>query len=115
MATPDFYLYLGCEGFQDQGFVHCPGVENLIYVASESEENFQQIIEFFVKIKLFDYPLRDYNSVLNFLSGFKERYQSKIRPKWTPSMFSSYQKFVINHKQCPVYLRLGLPPEKSNV
>lgn len=107
----DFYLCLGCFGLTTDSFVSCPGIENPILEASNAIPDYQEMLDYFEQLRLYDRPLFDYNAVRHVVINLQDRYSLGGRPLWMPKKFDLYQKFVINHRHCGVYLKLRLPGE----
>lgn len=104
---------MGCYGYKDDGFIFCNGVENNIFSFDNNHILYQEMMNYLDNCKLFDKPLYDYNSVRNFLSRFRQKFESPLAPVWIERKYNSYQKFAIDHKNCGLVLRLSLQKDEK--
>lgn len=58
--------------------------------------------------KLFDQTILEYNSVRNIIFNLQDKFDQVVKKLWTEKQFRLYQKFVVDHKDCGVYLKLKL-------
>lgn len=111
-----FYLILGCFGLSIDGFTCCSGLENTILDLSVNIPDYNSLINYLEQCRLFDKPAFELNAVKHIIYNIQNKYSLTVRPIWSQNKFDLYQKFVIDHRLCGVYLRLALPeslPEKS--
>ena len=106
-SKPVLEVFLGCHGQKDDDFVICSSVENKIYTVESDFYYFNPIMDFLDKCKLFDCPLSDFNAIRNFLSLFREKFEIPMSPKWSERKYIAYQKFLIDHRNCGVFLYLN--------
>jgi len=109
-VTPELYLVLGCFGQVDNGFVSCSGCENKILHINAQIIEYNKLIEYLDACHLFDKPVFDFNSIKNiiqflYLNFFKTSVGHKL---WSEKEINIYQKFIINHRLCGLYLKLEL-------
>lgn len=109
----DFYVLLGCFGLITDEFTCCAGVENIILKVNTSLPDYNEMMNYFDQCRLFDRPMFDLNAVRHFIFNIQDRYNLITRPIWSPKKFELYQKFVIDHRHCGVYVKLSL--ENSNL
>lgn len=109
------HIIMGCYGYKDDDFTFCSGIENSIFVFSKDHILFQEIMNYLDNCKMFDKPLYDYNAIRNFLSRFRQKFESPLAPVWIERKYNAYQKFAIDHKNCGLVLRLSIQkPEVNN-
>jgi hypothetical protein len=104
---------LGCFGREDGGFVSCSGVENNILIIEPSLNNYTEIMDYLDGCQLFDKTLLEYNSVRHVILNLQDKYDQVVKKLWTERQFRLYQKFVIDHKDCGVYLKLKIIEEEE--
>lgn len=109
----DFYVLLGCFGFTADGFTCCAGVENIILKVNTSLPDYNEMMNYFDQCRLFDRPIFDLNAVRHLIFNLQDRYNLITRPLWSPRQFELYQKFVIDHRHCGVYVKLKLPENST--
>lgn len=126
MSNEALYLVLGCFGRRDDYFVSCPGVENRILKIDESLEYFDEIMNYFDAVRLFDKPLFDQNALRHFIYNMQDRYDQKFKRLWSEKYYNLLERFIVSHKACGTYAKLILVntdfdeepeelPEKINV
>lgn len=101
-------VVLGCFGLRQGNFISCPSVENVILKVDESLSNYEAITDYFDNCRLFDRPMFDANAIRHFIFNLRDRYQLPTRPLWLESEFRLYEKFIINHRLCGLFLKLTL-------
>jgi len=106
----ELYLVLGCFGRADNDFVSCSSCENRILHVHPGIENYQGIMDFLDSRQLFDKPSFDYNAIRNILQNMQGQFDqiSFSRPLWLESQVQLFQKFLLEHRQCGLYLKLQL-------
>lgn len=108
------FISLGCFGRKDSNerglpeFISCPAVENRILKVDESLVYFSEIMDYLESLRLFDRPLFDINAIRHFVYNMQERYDQKVKRLWTEKQFQLYEKFIVSHKACGVYVKLVL-------
>jgi hypothetical protein len=107
-GSENLYLVMGCFGRCDDSFISCRGVENRILKIDESLVYYDDIMVYFESIRLFDRPLFDQNAIRHFIFNMQERYDQKIKRLWVEKQFHLFEKFIIAHKSCGVYIKLIL-------
>lgn len=110
----ELHIILGCFGRTDDGFVSCAGCRNSIFYLAKSDSNYSEIMDFLDGIELFDKPLLDYNAVRHVIFNLQDRFSYKTKKIWSEKMFLLYQKFVIDHKGCGLFIDLEIGKNESN-
>ncbi|MDP2683529.1 MAG: hypothetical protein Q8P20_00580 [bacterium] len=108
MSTGDIYIVLGCFGRTDDGFVNCSGINNVILTIGPSDYHYSAMMDYFDILQLFDRQIMNYNTVRHFVHNMQEKFDLPSKRLWSEKMFLLYQKFVIDHKDCGVYIKLQL-------
>ena len=117
MVNDDLYLVIGCFGRRDDDFISCAGLENRILKIDSTLEHYNEIMEYFENCRLFDRPMFELQAIRHFIFNIRERYDQIAAGKriWAEKKFELYQKFIIDHRLCGLYLKLILVnPEYSN-
>ena len=104
------FLILGCFGRKDSGFVSCAGVENRILKVMASLEHYNEAMEYFDNCRLFDRPMFEMQAIRHFIFNMRDRFDQVATGKrlWSESEFLLYQKFLIDHRLCGLYVKLEL-------
>lgn len=105
----DFYVVLGCFGLKSDDFVSCGSVENIILKVNASVVNYNNMIDYFDQCRLFDKPMFDINGIRHVVFNLQDRYDQLTKPLWSQKRFELYQKFIIDHRYCGLFLKLSLP------
>lgn len=105
----DFYVLLGCFGITIDEFVCCTGAENIILKINTSLPDYNNMMNYFDQCLLFDRPMFDLNAVRHFIFNIQDKFSLVTKPVWSVKQFEMYQKYVIDHKHCGVYIKLKLP------
>lgn len=108
----NLYLVLGCFGRCDDGFISCKGIENKILKISQNLEGYQNMMDYFSSCRLFDRPLFELNAVRHLIFNLQDKYDQKLNRLWSEKNFHLYQKFIIDHRPCGVFIKLILEPEQ---
>jgi hypothetical protein len=108
--TEELYLILGCFGRQDNGFVSCASVENRILKITSATEHYNDIMGYLDTCRLFDKPMFEMQAIRHFIFNMRERYDQvgAGRRLWDETSFTLYQKFLIDHRLCGLYVKLVL-------
>lgn len=118
----ELYLVLGCFGRREDDFISCAGIENAILHIEEGLYLYNDMMEYLDNCRLFDRPIFDLNAIRHFVFNMRERYDQPMRRLWSEKKFDLYQKFIIEHRHCGLYVKLVLtdpifvaqqPEEKS--
>jgi hypothetical protein len=109
------HIAMGCYGYKDDDFVFCSGIENKIFSFDKKHFSYEEIMNYLDNCKLFDKPLYDYNAVRNFLSRFRQKFESPLSPVWVERKYNNYQKFAIDHKICGLVLKLSSEKIESSL
>lgn len=106
----DLYLVLGCFGRVDDGFVSCACCENKILKLDPRLDNYNGIIEYLDTCRLFDKPTFDFNAIRHVVHNMQDRFDqiASGRRLWTEKQIQLYQKFLMDHRLCGLYLKLAL-------
>lgn len=102
-------VILECFGRSDDGFVSCASVENIILRIQPSDPWYQEMMDYFDGLQLFDRTLLEYNAVRHFIFNMQDKFGFSTRKLWSEKMFCLYQKFTLEHKDCGLCLRLAIP------
>ena len=108
MKTEELYIILGCFGRRDDNFISCGGVENRILKIEESLFNYNDLMTYLDTCRLFDRPLFDINTIRNFVFYVRDKFDQPMKRLWSEKRFELYQKFIIDHRHCGLYLKLIL-------
>lgn len=108
------YLVLGCYGRIDDGLVLCSSTENRILKLDDTLDQFDQIVEYFENLRLFDRPIMDQNALRHLIHNLQKKYFQNIKPIWSQSKFTSMEKYLHMHGQCGVYARLIVVQEEKS-
>jgi hypothetical protein len=102
------HIVLGCFGRTDDGFVSCSKCENKILRVSPDLELYHKMMDYFDNCRLFDRPMFEFNAIKNFLYQMRERYDQIYVGKrlWSEKQYHLFEKFVIEHRNCGLYLKL---------
>lgn len=113
----DLFLVLGCFGLSTGlprgNFISCPGTENRILKIDVSLRFYNEIMDYLDTCRLFDRPLFELSSIKHFIFNLRDRYDQIDKKIWSEQEFELYQKFVINHRVCGLYLKLELLGEED--
>lgn len=109
---PDIVVVMGCFGLKNDDFISCNGIENIILEANTSLYKYNEIMDYFDVCRLFDKPLLEFNAIRHFIHNIHDRFDQVIKPIWLPKKFELYQKFVINHRHCGLYIKLATLEDK---
>lgn len=58
--------------------------------------------------RLFDRQLLDYNAIRGFIHNLYNKFDQPTRKLWSEKQFRLYQKFVIDHKDCGLFIKLDV-------
>lgn len=105
----DFYIILGCFGLRQDDFVNCNGIENVILKINGTLFRYNEMMDYFDSCRLFDKPLLEFNAVRHFVHNMYDRFDQVAKPLWMPQKFELYQKFIMNHRHCGLYIKLSIP------
>ena len=108
MTAGELYIVLGCFGRTDDGFVSCSGIENIILTLCPSNSNYDEIMNYLDSLQLFDRQLMSYNAVRHFIHNMQDKFDLPTKRLWSEKMFLLYQKFVVDNKDCGVYVKLKI-------
>lgn len=115
MSNTKIHIILGCFGYQEDGFVFCNGIENIIFTLNKEMPFYKDAMSYLDTCKLFDQPNYDYNTIRNFLVRFKDKFTFVDKPIWLPRKYENYQKFVLSHKNCGLILKLNSEHIQTNI
>lgn len=99
-------IVLGCFGRIDDGFVSCSRVENIILTVDNSLYRYNDIMDYLDVYRLFDRMLLEYNGIRHFIFNMRDKFDQIDKRIWSEKQFNLYQKFVIDHKSCGLFVRL---------
>lgn len=102
------YVVLGCYGRCDDGFVSCSGLRNRILYVNPSDPYYNDLMNYLDNLQLFDKVLMNYNAVRHFIFKIQDKFERPTEKVWSEKMFRLYQKFVIDHKDCGVFIDLEI-------
>lgn len=107
------YIVLGCFGRTDDGFVSCTGISNVILHLTTENLNYSEIMNYLDNMQLFDKIMLDYNAIRHFIFNMQNKFELPTQKLWSEKMFLLYQKFVIDHKNCGLFVDLKLSDEQT--
>ncbi len=115
------YIIMGCFGRRDDDFISCAGVENPILEVESNLYQYEEMMAYLDLCRLFDKPMFDYNSLRHFIFNLREKFDQPMKRLWSEKKFELYQKFIIDHRHCGLYIKLAslskdnliLPNEKK--
>lgn len=108
MQNDVLHIHLGCFGRKDDDFIICPSIENKIYTLNSEFPYYSQIMDYLDNCRLFDLPLSDFNAIRNFMAMFRNKFEIPLKPMWVERKYLNYQKFIVDHRNCGLYLKLTL-------
>ena len=106
-------VILGCFGLTIDNFVYCNSTENTILIVDVSLYNYSKIMDYLEVCRLFDKPLLDLNAIRHFIFNIHDRYDQVVKPIWPIKNYELYQKFIISHKDCGVFIKLDSDIKES--
>jgi hypothetical protein len=111
------FLVLGCFGRRDNNFVSCAGVENRILKVTTALEHYNEAMDYFDACRLFDRPMFEMQAIRHFIFHMQDRFDQLGAGKrlWSESDFTLYQKFLIDHRLCGLYVKLILVDSEEEV
>jgi hypothetical protein len=103
-------IILGCFGRLEDGFISCRGCENSILEVTPSIDHFDDMMDYFESCRLFDRPMFEMTPIRHFVFNMQEKYDqlSIGRKLWSEKKFNLYQKFILDHRFCGLYVKLVL-------
>jgi len=106
-------VVLGCFGRNVGKFVFCKGVENQILNIDDHIEHYNEMMDYFDACRLFDKPMFEYSAILHFIRNMQDRFDQVAinRRLWTEMEYQTYQKFVAEHRNCGLYIKLAPAPK----
>lgn len=104
----ELYLVLGCFGRREDDFISCNGIENAILHIENNLYQYDEIMGYLDNCRLFDKPLFDLNAIRHFIFNMRDKYDQPMKRLWSEKKFDLYQKFVIEHRCCGLYVKLIL-------
>jgi hypothetical protein len=108
LSNEELYLVLGCFGRRDDDFVSCRGVENRILKLNDALENYDEMMDYFEGVRLFDKPLFDQNAIRHFIYNMQERFDQRFKRLWSEKYYNLLERFVVSHRSCGTYIKLIL-------
>lgn len=107
------YLTLGCHGLNEEGFVSCPGIENDILIISNKIIEYNKLLDYLDAAGLFDKPALDINTIKHVLRNIYDNFDQLNKKIWSEKRHIILQKFLVNHKNCGLYLKLSLEARQT--
>lgn len=118
VENAELYLVLGCFGrketFSSSGiiseFVSCASCENKILKVSKDLNLYLEIMDYCDSCRLFDRPIFEQSAIVHFLRNIRDKFDQISGQKrfWSETQYQLYQKFVIDHRLCGLYVKLVL-------
>jgi hypothetical protein len=67
-------------------------------------------MDYFETCRLFDKPAFEFNAIRNILENMQQRFDQLAagRRLWSEKEIGLFQKFIMNHRACGLYLKLKL-------
>jgi len=117
LQNAELYLLLGCfgrkESFNDKSeiidFVSCASCENRILTLNTSKvNNYNAIMDYFDSCRLFDKPIFEYSAIVHFIRNVRDKFDQIVtdKPIWSETQYNLYQKFLVEHRFCGLYVKL---------
>jgi hypothetical protein len=113
VSCKGIYIVLGCFGRTDDDFVSCSGIENRILLVDESLYFFEEIMNYIDRCQLFDKVMLEYNAIRHFIHNMYDNFDQPFRKLWSEKQYRLYQKFVIDHRDCGLFIRLDFADKTS--
>lgn len=113
--TEQLYLVLGCFGRSDDGFISCSSCENRILLVHSGLDNYNEIMDYLDNCELFSKAALDFNAIRHILQNMQNKFDQVVssRHLWSEQKIQLFQKFLLEHKSCGLYLKLLLTQEES--
>ncbi len=109
MSVGELDIVLGCFGRTDDGFTSCSGIENIILHIDPSDYHYDDMMDYLDSLQLFDKMIMNYNATRHFIHNMQEKFDMPTQRLWSEKLFKLCQKFVIDHKDCGVFVKLKTP------
>lgn len=106
--SEELYLCLGCFGRRDDSFISCRGVENRILRIEDHLENYDEIMDYFETVRLFDKPMFDGNAIRHFIHNMQDRFDQRFKRLWNENYYNLLERFINSHRSCGTYVKLIL-------
>lgn len=106
--TEELHLVLGCFGRREGEFVFCPSVSNRILKIDENLEHYDEMMDYFESLRLFDKPMFDNNAIKHMVYNMQDRFDQAVKRLWTEREFDACEKFIVGHRKCGLFSRLVL-------
>lgn len=77
-------------------------------------DNYNGIMDYFNNCELFDKTALDFNAIRNILQNMQNKFDQVVssRHLWSEQKIQLFQKFMLEHKSCGLYLKLLLTQEE---
>lgn len=72
-------------------------------------------MEYLDNMQLFDRVMLDYNSIRHLVFNMQDKFTLTTKKLWSEKMFLLYQKFVIDHKSCGIFIDLDLSEQSEQI
>lgn len=111
----DLFICLGCFGLTTNHFISCPSVENVILNVNPSLFKYNELMDYLDQNRLFDKLLLEYNAINHFIYNLQDKFDQSIKPLFSSRMYELYQKFISQHRNCGLYIKLLLPEQNAKI
>lgn len=65
-------------------------------------------MDYLDKCRLFDRPIFDTNAIKHFIFNLYDKFDQPLKRLWSEKHSELYQKFIIDHRHCGLYIKLIL-------
>jgi hypothetical protein len=115
VSNGKLYLILGCFGRSDDNFVSCSSCENVILEINSNLDFYNEMMGYLDSCRLFDKPSFDFNSIRSIIQNLQSRFDqiSLGRRLWSEKELQLFQKFVLVHKDCGLFLKLSIEKKET--
>ena len=107
MSSNVLHVVLGCFGREDDGFVNCTGIQNVILIVEPSLYHYDEIMDYLDQCQMFDRVVLEYNAVRHFIFNLGNKFDQPAQRLFSEKKFRLYQKFAIDHKDCGLFAKLA--------
>lgn len=108
MKNEELHLVLGCFGRRDDDFINCLGIENKILLLTPILFKYSDLMDYLDGCRLFDRPMFDVNAIRHVIFNLRDKFDQPTSRLWSEKKFNLYQKFLIDHRHCGLYIKLVL-------
>lgn len=104
------FLLIGCFGRRDEDFISCSTTENKLLAIEDHLIHYNEMMDYFDQCHLFDKQMFDLSSIRHFIFNLRQKFDQPNRRLWSEKRFNLYEKYLIEHRMCGLYVKLVLAP-----